>query len=359
MRHIMKAVFDDRDKAQLALAELLACGYARTDMVLATIPGAGPAGAAGALLPAWRQRPGASSARLLARLVGRPGSRPAAASTPSGGPESHVLTLSTDSAQEEERAASLIACFMTGATAGQPTPTGGHWYGMLAADAGMHEVRAGQPCVNDAARTAYRFGRDMHENERYRNRAWREARADLKVLWEARGTEQAAWDRSEAAVRLGWDSTSPEIDDDSFYRSHWRMRHAGNARDTPDPDAATAAATWSAATPRHRGEPTAWENFVDAIRHGWSRTRIGDSMDEADYRLHHARTYPGTNYDDLAPVYRYGHHMRGRAMFAERGWDEVESELRAEWERGHREGKPSTWDEMKAALRHGWDRTQT
>lgn len=96
---------------------------------------------------------------------------------------------------------------------------------------------------------------------------------------------------------------------------------------------------------------------MDALKHGWNRIGIGPDVDvdETGYRLHHASTYPGTNYDDLAPVYRYGHHVRRRAMFQGRRWDDVESELRAEWERGHREGKPATWDQMKAALRAGWD----
>ena len=95
---------------------------------------------------------------------------------------------------------------------------------------------------------------------------------------------------------------------------------------------------------------------MDALRHGWDRVRIGQETDEDDYRLHHASTYPGTDYNDLAPVYRYGHHVHGRAMFRGRSWDDVEAELRAEWERGHREGKPATWDQMKAALHAGWDR---
>lgn len=86
---------------------------------------------------------------------------------------------------------------------------------------------------------------------------------------------------------------------------------------------------------------------------------IGNDMDEDEYRLHHSRNYPGTRYDDLAPVYRYGRQLRRRAMFAGRGWDEVQHALRAEWERRHRQDKPSTWDEMKAALHAGWNQEET
>ncbi|MEW6760877.1 MAG: hypothetical protein AB1437_08640 [Pseudomonadota bacterium] len=357
MRHTLTAVFDDRGKAQLALAELLACGYPAADAVLTTVAGVGAASPDGPPVPAWRERPGASSARLLARLAGLPDGRRTVTGSRPRAPDSHVLTLSTDSAEDAERAAGLISGFMIGSEDREPALPAGHCPDMIFRHVGQSAGAA------DAAQAACRFGHDMHGNERYRNRAWREANADLKVLWEARGPQQPGWESSEAAVRLGWDSTSPEIDDDSYYRSHWRTRHAGSAEGAGAArgPASAAPAPVPGDTParRHPGEPTAWENFMDAIRHGWSRTRIGNDMDEADYRRHHASAYPGTNYDDLAPVYRYGHHLRSRSMFAGQGWDEVEVALRAEWERGHREGKPSTWDEMKAALHAGWDRERT
>lgn len=355
MRHTLKAVFDDRVKAQQALDELLACGYPAADAVLTTVPGAGTAGPVALPVPAWRARPGASSARLLPCLSGHPDrSRTELASRPRV-PDSHVLALSTGSAQEAERAAGLLSRFMSGTAVPEPVLPADCPPPMIAPDAA--QAAAG------AARAAYRFGHDVHENERFRNRSWHEADADLKVLWEARGPQQPGWGDSEAAVRLGWDSTSPEIDDDSYYRSHWRTRRPSSAEGAAASRSVGAAAPVPApgSTPagRHPGEPTAWENFMDAIRHGWSRTRIGNDMDEAGYRLHHAAAYPGTNYDDLAPVYRYGHHLRNRTMFAGQSWDEVEDALRDEWERGHREGKPSTWDEMKAAVHAGWNRDGT
>jgi len=330
MRQTLTAVFEDRAKAQQALAELLAAGYPPADAVLTTVAGQS-AGPGDAPVPAWRERPGAASARLFARLVSVH--------------DSHILTLSTDSTREAQRAAKLISAFTPGGDVPQPAPP--------VMRPGTILPHVGQR-ADAAAEAAHRFGHDMHNNERYRNRSWNAANADLKVLWEARGPQQPGWGSAEAAVRLGWGSTSPEIDDDSYYRSHWRTRHAGAASNSGS--AAPDRAPGNTSARNRRGEPTAWENFMDAIRHGWSRTRIGIDMDETDYRLHHARTYPGTNYDDLAPVYRYGRHLRRRAMFAGRNWDEVEDVVRAEWEGGHREGKPSTWVEMKAALHVGWDR---
>ncbi|GEM_PF-1208242 len=288
MRHKLKAVFDDRTQAQQALDVLLASGYARADTGLASIAGARSAPTGDAPPPKWRERPGASTARLLSRLLGHAGSRPATAPA-TGKVDSHVLTLWTDSTHDATRAAGLIAGFMR---------TGGEEVGT--------RPFGGRTDIDQAARAAYRFGHDLHENARYRNRSWHEAHADLKVLWEARDPDSHGWDLAALAVRLGWDSTHPEIDDDSYRRSHWRTRYANNAQDAgasrgPGSDLACPA-PGSAPGCRHPGQPTAWENFMDAVKHGWSRIRVGNDMDEDDYRLHHDRTHPGRHDGDLAPV---------------------------------------------------------
>src|SRR5690606_34034913 len=110
-------------------------------------------------------------------------------------------------------------------------------------------------------------------NDRYRNRSWNEAAGDLRVLWETRDPAGPDWQSSEATVRLGWYSSSPEIDDDSYRRSHWNTSYADSPPDAGSghahgPDAASAApdATWKR---RHPGQLTTWENFTDALRHGW------------------------------------------------------------------------------------------
>ncbi len=234
----------------------------------------------------------------------------------------------------------------------EPELPAGRWPGAAVEGAAMHGD-------GNEARAGYRFGQDMHNSERYRNRSWNEADSDLEVLWNAHG-QAASWEESRAAVHLGWNSISPEIDDDSYRRGHWRTGYTRRAGDdgagreaaAPAPDAvASPGADWKR---RHPGELAPWERFTDAVRHGWARISLGMDSDEADFRTHHAGHYPGTDYNDLAPVYRYGRHVRERAAFHGRRWDEVEDELRVEWERGCREGKPWTWDEVKAALQQGW-----
>ena len=184
----------------------------------------------------------------------------------------------------------------------------------------------------------------------------------MKVLWEAHDPAGAQWKASESALHAGWDSTRPENDDDGYRRSYWDtnyLHHPAQPGASQAHECTLAAAVSKAAwKEKHPGELTPWENFIDAVKHGWERTRLEHDMDEADYLLHHARNYPHMNDDDVAPVYRYGNNLRHRSAFQSRDWNAVEPQLRAEWKRGYREGKPLTWGETNAALHHGWDRSK-
>jgi hypothetical protein len=351
MRHTLKAVFNDRDTAQQALDTLLASGYPSADTALITVLGdRRSSGAEGHAVPRRRERGGTSATRFLERFFSRQKSDPVRAAPNRCPPDSHVLILATESEPEAGRAALLVSGFMRSDSKGG---------GGGVPEIGPTLFQPLPPADDDNAREAFRFGHDIHANDRYRNRSWSEAAADLNVLWKAGDPERAEWESSESAIRSGWNSTHPEIDDDSYHREHWKTSYsrspeeeharAGNGRVAGTTDTEPNAA-WKQ---RHPGDLPAWENFMDALRYGWGRIVIATDMDESDYRTHHAGHYPGTNYDDLAPVYRYGNNVRRRTAFHDRSWDEVESALRVEWERGYREGKPSTWDEIKAAFYRG------
>ena len=97
------------------------------------------------------------------------------------------------------------------------------------------------------------------------------------------------------------------------------------------------------------------EQIQDTVRHTEVEVeRLGGMDDDAYYRNHYQSNYAsaGGAYDDYAPAYTYGSQMRGQ--YAGRQWDDVESDLRTDWE--SRSGGASTWEKMKAAVRHGWDR---
>jgi uncharacterized protein (TIGR02271 family) len=81
--------------------------------------------------------------------------------------------------------------------------------------------------------------------------------------------------------------------------------------------------------------------------------------DEDYYRRDWTSKYAssGGSYDDYAPAYSYGSEMAGSDKYRGRQWNEVESDLRSDWDVRHPGAAgASTWERFKAAVRHGWDR---
>ncbi len=77
--------------------------------------------------------------------------------------------------------------------------------------------------------------------------------------------------------------------------------------------------------------------------------------DEQYYRKHWSATYvaTGARFDDYDPAYRYGHSMAGSDSYRGQSWEQVELELRSNWEHTYPQ---SAWDDFKAAVKHGWER---
>jgi uncharacterized protein (TIGR02271 family) len=103
------------------------------------------------------------------------------------------------------------------------------------------------------------------------------------------------------------------------------------------------------------------EQVGDTVRHTEVQVeQLGASSqgDDTYYRNHFTSTYGSTggSYDDYAPAYSYGTQMRSDARYANRQWDDVESDLRTDWEGRYGSASGSTWEKMKAAVRHGWDK---
>jgi hypothetical protein len=61
----------------------------------------------------------------------------------------------------------------------------------------------------------------------------------------------------------------------------------------------------------------------------------------------------GGRYEDYEPAYRYGHTLSGDTRYAGRRWEEIEPDVRSDWESRH---PGSAWERFKAAVRHGWER---
>ncbi|MGJ7914486.1 hypothetical protein ACI48D_03265 [Massilia sp. LXY-6] len=144
---------------------------------------------------------------------------------------------------------------------------------------------------------AYGFGKAMRTSDKYRNRSWDEVEPDLESGWKMREPGAPDWDEARAAVRRGWDSTSPDIDEDSYYRTHWNARYANGSGGSDYGEHAPAylygsearrseiyrSHDWGEVEPdlkagweaRHPGQLSSWENFKDAVKHGWNRVSPG------------------------------------------------------------------------------------
>lgn len=89
------------------------------------------------------------------------------------------------------------------------------------------------------------------------------------------------------------------------------------------------------------------------------RSGVVDWTTEDEYwRSNYAnRPYIGSNrdYNYWQPAYRYGYESAQR--YQGRNWNDVENDLRSEWDTyPHRGSARGTWEEIKAAVRDGWDR---
>jgi hypothetical protein len=226
---------------------------------------------------------------------------------------------------------------------------------------------------------AYRYGTDMRSSARYRDRSWDEVESDLRGDWEARHPGESTWEKFKAAVRRGWDKITPDIDSDSYYRSHWNARYS-NANDSYDDylpayrygDEARRLqkyrsrhwddvesdlrSDWES---RYNTGPSTWEKFKDAVRHGWDKITPDMDDDSTYYHTHYESTYAstGTDFDDVAPAYRYGNEMRSSDTYRGREWNDVEHDLKKDWHSKYgTDHELSAWERIKAAVRHGWDK---
>lgn len=60
----------------------------------------------------------------------------------------------------------------------------------------------------------------------------------------------------------------------------------------------------------------------------------------------------GGRWEDYEPAYRYGDAVRADARYSGRSWDQIEPDVRRDWE-GRNAGP---WERFKDAVRHGWER---
>ena len=88
-----------------------------------------------------------------------------------------------------------------------------------------------------------------------------------------------------------------------------------------------------------------------------TNTGTGMTGDDTYYRNHFNSNYAsaGGRYEDYAPAYGYGSTMADNDQYRGRAWNDVEPSLRSDWETRN-PGSTSTWEKMKGSVRHGWEK---
>jgi uncharacterized protein (TIGR02271 family) len=95
---------------------------------------------------------------------------------------------------------------------------------------------------------------------------------------------------------------------------------------------------------------------VEQMGAGTTGTGTGSTMtDDSDFRRHWQTAYgtSGGRYEDYDDAYRYGSTLSGTERFKNYQWDDVEPDVRRDWESRH---PGSTWDKVKDAVRYGVER---
>lgn len=390
MQHTLVAVFDNRSDAQSALDELLAAGFTRDNVNLSSADLAGTTTTTGATLgTAHDEGVGASIKHFFENLFGTDHDEHATrySNVVTGG--QHVLTLTTASEPDVERAADVIERFgpvdiderhdlagnaaQLGASAYQPATSPSVQAGSM-----QSGTQAGNLSGNMAdTRTGIRADQRTDSLQRDVSTA-RSDKAAIPVVREEVHVGKRVVERGGVRVFSRVVET-PVNETVALREEHVSVERRPvdqpvNPRDTTAFKDKTIELRETAEEAVVQKSARVVEEVVvgkevsqrkqqikDTVRHTEVDVQPlqGASIDDDtyyrnDWQTNYARL--GGTYDDYAPAYRYGNEMRRDARYKNRSWDDVETNLRSDWDTRYGSSGSSTWERMKAAVRSGWDR---
>jgi uncharacterized protein (TIGR02271 family) len=385
MQHTLVAVFDNRSDAQNAMDELLASGFTRDNVYLSSADLSGTTTTTGDTLGTTHEEGvGASIKHFFSNLFGSDNDEHATrySSYVAGG--QHVLTLTTTSEPEVERAADVIERF---------SPIDIDERHDLAGSAASLGTSAYQPqsspslaagSMQSGTQTGNLSG-SLSDSTLRTDSLQRETAIDQT-------TGKAAIPVVQEEVRVGKRQVerggvrvfSRMVETPVNETVSLREEHVSVERrpvDQPINPADVAALKDQTIELRETAEEAIvqksarvveevvvgkevsqrQEKIQDTVRHTEVEVQPlqGSALDDDTYYRNDWQTnYAslGGTYDDYAPAYRYGNEMRRDARYQGRSWDDVESDLRSDWDTRYGSSGSSTWERMKAAVRSGWNR---
>lgn len=98
------------------------------------------------------------------------------------------------------------------------------------------------------------------------------------------------------------------------------------------------------------------EQLGGDARRGADASRGTQPADDylSDYRRNYEETYgSASGFDAMRPAYEYGYRNANDARYSGRSWDQVENDLRTDYERNYPDSK---WEQAKASVRYGWEK---
>lgn len=113
---------------------------------------------------------------------------------------------------------------------------------------------------------------------------------------------------------------------------------------------------WRSLNGQHIYRPAGAVQSTSTVRTTTAAEPIGTAADDtSEYRRHWQTAYgtSGGRYEDYDTAYRYGSTMAGSGRYQNYQWNDVEPQLRSDWEASHPE---STWEKVKDAVRFGAER---
>jgi len=381
MQHTLVAVFDNRSDAQNAMDELLASGFTRDNVYVSSADlSTTPATTDTTLGTTHEEGVGASIKQFFANLFGSDRDEHATrySNVVTGG--QHVLTVTTSSEPEVERAADLIERF---------GPVDIDERHDLAGNAASLGTSAYQPqssstlqagSMQSGAQTGNLSGSDLRTDSLQRDTSVDQTtgKAAIPVVQEEVQVGKRQVQRGGVRVFSRVVET-PVNETVSLREEHVSVER----RPVDQPINPADAAAFKDKTIELREtaeEPVVQksarvveevvvgkevsqrqQNIQDTVRHTEVEVQPlqGSALDDDTYYRNDWQTnYAslGGTYDDYAPAYRYGNEMRRDPRYQGRSWDDVESDLRSDWDTRYGSSGASTWERMKAAVRSGWNR---
>jgi uncharacterized protein (TIGR02271 family) len=386
MQHTLVAVFDNRSDAQSAMDELLASGFTRDNVAVSSAEqtaGSSASTAATTTATTDDEGIGASIKHFFESLFGTDHDEHAIRYSNAVTSGQHVLTLTTTSEPEVERAADVIERFgpididERHDLAGNAATLGAGAYQGATSASLQSGTQSGTPSGNLAGSRSE--SADLRTDSQQREAAAiQTGKAAIPVVQEEVRVGKRLVERGGVRVFSRVVET-PVNETVALREEHVSVERHPVDRPINPADAAmfkdktielreTAEEAVVQKSARVVEEVVVGkevsqreQNVRDTVR----RTEVDVQPlqgaardDDTYYRNDWQKNYAslGGTYDDYAPAYRYGYDMRRDARYQGRNWDDVESSLRSDWDARYGSAGASTWERMKAAVRSGWDR---